>query len=107
MSDQDQQRIKINAQVFDAPGTKQGSSRFDSSQVQAEQPTTLKVEPEHRWWHSQFNLMLSVFGLLVMAALLFVTLTPPPLNQSKTVVLGNQEGSITCLLYTSPSPRDA
>ncbi len=31
-----------------------------------------------RWWHSQFNLMLAVFGLLALAAMLFVLLSPPP-----------------------------
>ncbi|MFT4628973.1 MAG: tetratricopeptide (TPR) repeat protein [Dinoroseobacter sp.] len=35
-------------------------------------------QTKKRWWHSQFNLMLAVFGLLVLAAVLFVLLTPPP-----------------------------
>ena len=33
------------------------------------------------WWHSQFNLMLVVFALLILSALLFVWLTPPPDTQ--------------------------
>lgn len=36
------------------------------------------TNPNTRWWHSQFNLMLAVFGLLVVTALLFVLLAPPP-----------------------------
>ena len=40
------------------------------------------------WWHSQFNLMLVVFALLVFAALLLVLVTPSP-----TVEVTNQEQS--------------
>ena len=31
-----------------------------------------------KWWHSQFNLMLAVFGLLVLTAILFVVIVPSP-----------------------------
>jgi tetratricopeptide (TPR) repeat protein len=45
-------------------------------------------ETKKRWWHSQFNLMLAVFGLLALAAVLFVLLTPPPeVNQPDYVTI--------------------
>ncbi|MEM7357569.1 MAG: hypothetical protein AAF431_00520 [Pseudomonadota bacterium] len=40
--------------------------------------TSIDSDSNKRWWHSQFNLMLAVFGLLVVTALLFVLLAPPP-----------------------------
>ena len=40
--------------------------------------TSAPSDTNKRWWHSQFNLMLAVFGLLVVTALLFVLLAPPP-----------------------------
>lgn len=40
--------------------------------------TAARAGDKRPWWHSQLNLMLAVFGLLVATALLFVMLAPAP-----------------------------
>lgn len=70
------QRQHIEAINFDAPGERQSPSpRLNQ---QDEVGGALRPVVNVKWWHSQFNMMLSVFGLLVLAAVLFVVLTPPP-----------------------------
>lgn len=61
----------IEAINFDAPSAelKQQQSPINSG---------VAVIDKRPWWHSQFNLMLCVFGLLIISAGLFVLVTPSP-----------------------------
>lgn len=47
------------------------------------------------WWHSQFNLMLAVFTLLVAAAGLFVLLTPAPNVATLTSTIVTADGNVS------------
>lgn len=40
--------------------------------------TSLVIKDDAPWWHSQFNLMLAVFGMLVLAAVVLILLAPEP-----------------------------
>ncbi|MBL4672192.1 MAG: hypothetical protein JKX81_08010 [Arenicella sp.] len=77
---------EINPLAFEAPG--------NSVQLKP-QPNNVSVgrrelltRDDAPWWHSQFNLMLCVFTLLVVAAGLFILLTPAPTltKQNNTLV---------------------
>lgn len=98
MSGSDKNKLNISAQNFDAPGSEQASDTNGSVH------NTLPQDSVGRWWHSQFNLMLTVFALLAVAALLFVTLSPSPSSQSQNVKLVKQDGSISAkkVLLTEP-----
>jgi len=67
----------IEALAFDAPqkAASQAKPQTSSSGTGRRQLLTRADAP---WWHSQFNLMLCTFGLLVLAAGLFILLTPAP-----------------------------
>jgi len=97
MSDADN-NLKIKPQQFDAPGS---SSPELIRSSQTDSATVLQAPYERRWWHSQFNLMLTVFGLLAVAALLFVSLSPAPQNSSDTVRLVKQDGSVSAQATSS------
>ena len=80
----------IKALAFEAPGGSNALDRADANPGpdpgkhetaanQAKFPgASLSAGNSARWWHSQFNLMLAVFGLLTVAAILFVLMAPPP-----------------------------
>jgi hypothetical protein len=84
---------EINAVVFDAPNDavhfKPSSSNTHVGQRQ------LLTRDDAPWWHSQFNLMLCVFGLLVVAAGLFILLTPAPTISTGNSTLVSADGQIT------------
>lgn len=66
---------RIKASPYSAPTDKQTDVNEEI------QNTRLGSRPEQAnspWWYSQFNLMLVVFGLLGVAVLMFITLTPSP-----------------------------
>jgi len=107
MPKSDENKLKISAQSFDAPGSKGNRDQNDAQQQDDFSPTTLSVDNERRWWHSQFNLMLTVFGLLAMAALLFVTLSPPPSAQALNVTLVKQDGSVSEQLASTAPQEEA
>lgn len=66
----------IEAINFDAPNSE---PQKQHSPINSD----IAVGDKRPWWHSQFNLMLCVFGLLIISAGLFVLLTPSPdVNQS-------------------------
>ncbi|MBX2849685.1 MAG: hypothetical protein KTR16_15285 [Acidiferrobacterales bacterium] len=58
------------------------------------------------WWYSQFNLMLLVFGLLGAAALLFISLAPPPvaITSSDSPIDASIESGISTLASDQESP---
>jgi len=68
---------RIEAVNFDAP-VFGGQTETDSKQIPGANPSLLTGVDGAPWWQSQFNLMLCVFGLLALAALLFVLIAPPP-----------------------------
>jgi len=68
----------IQALDFDVPGAPNTESHAAPQVSPTSIPVGLATAKNAPWWHSQFNLMICVFGLLVIAALLFVALAPPP-----------------------------
>jgi tetratricopeptide (TPR) repeat protein len=84
---------EINALAFEAPDS---SAQFkpQSNNINVGRRELL-TRDDAPWWHSQFNLMLCVFGLLVIAAGLFILLAPAPaLNkQSNTLVSADGQSS--------------
>ena len=69
----------IQALDFDQPGSASADSYAPSqATTSASIPAGLATAKNAPWWHSQLNLMICVFGLLALAALLFVVLAPPP-----------------------------
>jgi len=77
-----EQPQSIEALQFDAPGSVDSTESSEQvlSGAQAQRPKSRIVDGAKKapWWHSQFNLMLAVFGLLAVIAVLFVLLAPPP-----------------------------
>ena len=77
---------RIEPDRFDIPAAP-GSLDSPAQQSEFTPLSTLAVKDGAPWWHSQFNLMLCVFGLLVAAAGLFVVLSPAPdAQQFSTIV---------------------
>ena len=85
---------KIEAQAFDVPGS--NTSEKDKQSTKNAHASTINYDNQYRtrWWHSQFNLMLAVFSLLVVAAFIFVSLTPDPL-ENRIVTLVSDDGGIS------------
>ena len=67
----------IEALAFDAPQKAEDQAKPQTSNSNAGRRVLL-TRADAPWWHSQFNLMLCTFGLLVVAAGLFILLTPAP-----------------------------
>jgi len=72
--DSDLNGQRIDALDFELPGQPSTSS----AQNETSFSTTATATPAGPWWHSQFNLMLAVFGLLLLAAFMFIVLSPAP-----------------------------
>jgi len=84
---------EISALAFEAPGSSaQLKPRPSNINVGRRELLTREDAP---WWHSQFNLMLCIFGLLVIAAGLFILLSPAPTlsNQNNTLVSADRQSS--------------
>lgn len=77
---------------------------FETPELKADQPaaapsinavgrSAILAPSSGAWWQSQFNLMLLVFGLLALASILFVWLTPAPTG---TIVSSrvNEDGQV-------------
>jgi tetratricopeptide (TPR) repeat protein len=91
----DQRSKAIEAIVFEAPdASAQIESNFAATRVGRRQLLTRNDAP---WWHSQFNLMFSVFGLLVLAASLLIVLSPEPNSLSSSNTLVSAQGEATQL----------
>ncbi len=77
---------------FEAPESKADQPSAAPS-INAVGRSAILAPSSGAWWQSQFNLMLLVFGLLALAALLFVWLTPAP---SGTIVSSrvNEDGQV-------------
>jgi tetratricopeptide (TPR) repeat protein len=84
---------EISALAFEAPdSTHQSRPQSNNINVGRRELLTRDDAP---WWHSQFNLMLCVFGLLVIAAGLFILLTPAPTlaTQNNTLIEADGQSS--------------
>jgi len=86
----------IKAIRFDAPSgstTNSDESDYDIShqstkgEIASRQGNSTK---HSKWWHSQFNLMLAVFGLLVVTAVLFVVIVPSPEVNKADLITASQ-----------------
>lgn len=100
MVNDDRINQKVEAQAFDAPDSNKtnGGIKKQEHISSTQTHTRLEVANDIKWWHSQFNLMVAVFSLLVAAALLFVVLTPAPSIGSgitPAVTLINQDGEVS------------
>jgi len=82
---------RIEATKFEAPGQQQALDLAKDQFV--ESPNPLRPSAPTKWWHSQFNMMLSVFGLLALTAILFVILLPPPQVASLSTVVEPDGGN--------------
>lgn len=84
----------IEAQVFDAPGSKQTKNKKQTSVSVESSHARIEISNDVKWWHSQFNLMIAVFSLLVIASIMFVSLSPDPLAKP-SVTLVERDGSVS------------
>lgn len=85
----------IDALDFQTPGSPASESTLDLANSKAQTSSTQRGIAPRRdapWWHSQFNLMLAVFGLLLIGALLFIVLSPAPDAQRFSTIV-NSDGS--------------
>lgn len=88
----DKGTVALEPQRFDSPLDAKSSSDYSGHSTRADSRrsstalayTAAQRNETTRWWHLQFNLMLSVFGLLVLAALLFVWIVPSPIQNPET-----------------------
>lgn len=94
----------IVATGFDAPtkGAGQGQTGLAASKAAAAaspkpQLSSNKVTKQP-WWHSQFNLMVLVFGLMALAAGLFIVVAPEP------QVISNQASTEQPVISDSETP---
>ena len=94
----------IQALDFDKPGAPNSQSYVPSQASPTSIPIGLATAKNAPWWHSQLNLMICVFGLLALAAILFVVLAPPPNVNSigATANVEQAEEEAPALLEDSP-----
>lgn len=98
---------EISALAFEAPDNNAlRQPRSNNVNVGRRELLTRDDAP---WWHSQFNLMLCVFGLLVIAAGLFILLTPAPTlsKQNNTLVSADGQSSQTLNGASAVSPDES
>ncbi len=85
----------IQAYEFEAPNEGQAQDSHRGKPNSGLNRGVLSARAGAPWWHSQFNLMLCVFGLLGMATLLFVVLTPAPDSaQQRTLITTSGDSSV-------------
>jgi len=85
----------IDALDFQAPGAAKPEQQTRSSKSESTASRgagLLAARSDAPWWHSQFNLMLAVFGLLMAAALIFILLSPAPDAQRYSTIV-NSDGT--------------
>ena len=96
---------KIEAAAFDLPNAStETASPVNTGSIGRRELLTRDDAP---WWHSQFNLMLSVFGLLVVAAGLFIILLPEPSTETLNTTLVSALGETTETSESVAEPDDA
>ncbi len=110
ISDSAKSENAIEAVVFNAPAD---TSDVNPSSTNANiGRRELLTRDDAPWWHSQFNLMLCVFGLLVVTAGVFILLAPEPGSQTPTNTVvsaqgeANQVASTVAESESTPAPWD-
>ena len=83
-------RSEISAFAFEVPSS---APQFKPEAKSGRRELLSRVDAP--WWHSQFNLMLCVFGLLVAATGLFILITPAPTLLLKNNTLVSADGKTT------------
>lgn len=83
----------IEALAFEAPDASR-QAQPNAANVNVGRRALL-TRDDAPWWHSQFNLMLCVFGLLVVAAGVFILLTPAPNSATLSSTVVSAEGETT------------
>lgn len=105
MSNISESEQAIEAISFDAPGAPVNNQPGSANSSVTSSSGQAKGLWSHSWWHSQFNLMLCVFALLIVCAALFVLLIPPP---STTVAsLPTTNSSATSVGAVNEASNDA
>jgi len=109
MSDDSRQDERIEALDFEAPKSTRESEtsitkRSGSGAQVSSNSIVLATRSGAPWWHSQFNLMLCVFGLLAIAAVLFISLSPSPGSAARSSTVVASDGSASLAPPTSGSP---
>lgn len=84
----------IQAFDFDAPKAPSLENTQAALESFSPSSTTLTVNRNAPWWHSQFNLMLCVFALLALAAMALIWLAPEP-EISSSQELSNAAEALT------------
>ncbi len=93
MSDKQKDQNEISAVEFEVPKNAVESKRsLSNNNVGRRDLLTREDAP---WWHSQLNLMLCVFALLVVAAVSFILLTPAPTAPTQNNTLVSAGGQTT------------
>ncbi len=95
----------IDAIKFDTPNNVDQASVVHSSGVPNSSRRELLVQEGSPWWHSQFNLMLSVFALLVLAAGLFILISPAPSSRPLNTTLVSASGQTSTQETSSPNDQ--
>ncbi len=94
----DRQGQRIDALDFELPG------ESSSLNVEIENSFTTYSVEKPAWWHSQFNLMLAVFGLLLTATVLFIVLSPAPDAKRFSTIVGSDGSQTEAKVTTSGDP---
>jgi len=95
----------IDAINFDAPGSSGQNDHVQNNGLPSSSRRELLVQEGAPWWHSQFNLMLSVFALLVVAAGLFILLSPTPSTQQLNTTLVSASGETSSQETSTPDDQ--
>lgn len=101
---------RIEALSFDAPladgkvNDQTNVDRQNTSQPQSNNAAILVGHKDSPWWHSQFNLMLAVFGLLALAAVLLVVVTPAPDLEKTITTTSSPDANVTATSNEQSAP---
>jgi len=95
----------IDAINFDVPNIAEQASTANNSGRPVSSRRELLVQEGSPWWHSQFNLMLSVFALLVIAAGLFILISPAPSSKPLNTTLVSASGETSSQETSSPDDQ--
>ncbi|RBP53237.1 tetratricopeptide repeat protein [Arenicella xantha] len=94
MNDLDTDSVKLGTAIKPAAYSAPGELLSKPREGLEGKGSGIELRVTSRWWHSEFNLMLAAFGLLAVAAVLFVMLTPTPEStQAKVSKLVQLDGT--------------
>lgn len=98
----------IEALAFDAPdiSRQDTQAQVDPNNFRSGRRVLL-TRDDAPWWYSQFNLMLCVFGLLVVAAGMFILLTPSPDTDKVNNTVVSAQGQASSQTGSRAEPESA